>query len=505
MMMKRCTMVLVFMLLLISVNATSQDITSLPDTSTTDSIQVLDQDTINTETPQSDLNKISDLRSQFEKQNSSYSAPVQPGESLKRFIKKDSVGLSEKALYWARYARDASMLINENATFKDTVIVNPIFMTPLFKGNILPENLSFYNFNVLKTKDPYSQYYKSDSIFKDELRLKGIEEMAILYIEKNNPEDFRYTINDLPKDVIRPKEIQKDPTENLLSVSNDANFNDVSGPGRFIPERRYWKSNFESAIQFSQNHVSANWHKGGSSNLNVFTRNYLKYDYNKDKVQFANEVEMKLSFYNAPKDTIHDYKIGDDVLRLHSNLGYKAFNKWFYTFDAEFKTQLFTNYSENSTKQLAAFLSPFSVNVGVGMKYELNKSFKDKHKNLRLTVNLAPASFTYLYSLKDDIDLARHGFRDNKHSLSKFGSTVRTDLAYNISRNVNWQSRFYYFTSYDQVVGEFENTLTLAISRFFSTRIYLHLRFDDGVSKKENIDSYFQMNELLSFGFNYKW
>jgi hypothetical protein len=237
----------------------------------------------------------------------------------------------------------------------------------------------------------------------------------------------------------------------------------------------------------------------------VFTRNYLRYDYNKDKVQLTNEMELKASFYNAPKDTIHDYKIGDDVFRLHSNLGYKAFNKWFYTFDAEFKTQLFTNYKENSTQQLAALLSPFSVNIGVGMKYELDKAFKDKYKKLKLTVNMAPASFTYLYSIKDNIDLARHGFRDNKHSLSKFGSTVRTDLAYNISRNVNWQSRFYYFTSYDQVVGEFENTLTLAISRFFSTRIYLHLRFDDGVKKKEDIDTYFQMNELLSFGFNYKW
>ena len=293
--------------------------------------------------------------------------------------------------------------------------------------------------------------------------------------------------------------------QSLLSVSNEANFNDVSGPGKFIPERRYWKSNFESAIQFSQNHVSANWHKGGSSNLNVFTRNYLRYDYNKDKVQLTNEMELKASFYNAPKDTIHDYKIGDDVFRLHSNLGYKAFNKWFYTFDAEFKTQLFTNYKENSTQQLAALLSPFSVNIGVGMKYELDKAFKDKHKKLKLTVNMAPASFTYLYSIKDNIDLARHGFRDNKRSLSKFGSTLRTDLNYNISRNVNWQSRFYYFTSYDQVVGEFENTLTLAISRFFSTRIYLHLRFDDGVKKKEDIDTYFQMNELLSFGFNYKW
>lgn len=174
--------------------------------------------------------------------------------------------------------------------------------------------------------------------------------MAILYIEKNNPEDFRYTINDLPKDVIRPKEIQKDPTENLLSVSNDANFNDVSGREDSYPKED--TGNLISRVLYSSRKTMCRptGIKWGSSNLNVFTRNYLKYDYNKDKVQFANEVEMKLSLYNAPKDTIHDYKIGDDVLRLHSNLGYKAFNKWFYTFDAEFKTQLFTNYSENSTK-----------------------------------------------------------------------------------------------------------------------------------------------------------
>jgi hypothetical protein len=282
-------------------------------------------------------------------------------------------------------------------TFQDTVIVNPLFMPLLFKGNILPKDLTFYDFSALKSKDPYSRYYKADSVFKDLERVNKIEEIATGYIEKHHPEYFRYSVSDLPKDIIKPKEIIKDPTESLLSVSNEANFNDVSGPGKFIPERRYWKSNFESAIQFSQNHVSANWHKGGSSNLNVFTRNYLRYDYNKDKEQLTNEMELKASFYNAPKDTIHDYKIGDDVFRLHSNLGYKAFNKWFYTFAAEFKTQAFY--------QLQGKLNPTAGSItiallcqyrGVGMKYELDKAFKDKHKKLKLTVNMAPASF-YLF------------------------------------------------------------------------------------------------------------
>jgi hypothetical protein len=48
---------------------------------------------------------------------------------------------------------------------------------------------------------------------------------------------------------------------------------------------------------------------------------------------------------------------------------------------------------------------------------------------------------------------------------------------------------------------EYENTLTMAISRFFFDPIYLNVRFDDSVQKNEDFDSYFQINELFSFGF----
>jgi hypothetical protein len=228
-------------------------------------------------------------------------------------------------------------------------------------------------------------------------------------------------------------------------------------------------------------------------------------------VQFTNELELKASIYNAPNDTLHNYKIGDDLFRIHSNFGYRAFNKWYYTVDGEIKTQLFNNYQENTPLKQAAFFSPFSVNLGIGMKYELTKAFKTRNKKLQLSLNLAPVSYTYLYSIDDKIDLGRHGFRKKEDSdeynnaLTRIGSNIRADMTMAFNRNVSWQSRFYYFTTYELTQFEFENTLTLAISRYFSTRIYAHLRFDDSVTKNPDFDSFFQLNELISFGFNYKW
>ena len=86
-----------------------------------------------------------------------------------------------------------------------------------------------------------------------------------------------------------------------------------------------------------------------------------------------------------------------------------------------------------------------------------------------------------------------------------FGSTVTATMTFQFSRNISWYSRLNYTTNYQRIQGEFENRLNMAISRFFSTIISLNLRYDDGIAKNEDFDSYLQINELLSFGFNYKW
>ena len=135
---------------------------------------------------------------------------------------------------------------------------------------------------------------------------------------------------------------------------------------------------------------------------------------------------------------------------------------------------------------------------------------RSKHKKVTLSANLAPLSYTYVRTLDKDIDLGRHfqkrdGEEEFPYKQSLFGSTVNATMTFQFSRNIIWYSRFYYMTDYKRIQGEFENRLNMAISRFFSTIISLNLRYDDGISKHEDFDSYLQINELLSFGFNYKW
>lgn len=459
-----------------------------------------------------ELDNIISLRAQFEKQNRSYSAPVTPNENLLRFLKKDEVEISDEAMYWARLVRDASTIFDYNMTFRDTVIVNPLFLPIVFKGELLPKDLTFYKENFWEENDQLPLPFTPDTLFKEEDLKKEIEDKAYKYVQSNYPDYFRYSTRDLPQDKVIAKVIKKTNYKpELIKIESEADFSDVDAPVKFIPEIRYWTSHFESAVQFAQNYISPNWHKGGVSTLNLTNRELFTFNYNKEKVMFTNSLEIKNNLYTAPKDTLRDYKVGDDVFRIYSNLGYKAFDKWYYTLEVDFKTQLFSSYAENQDVKLAGLLSPFSINIGLGMKYDLNKTFaSSKHKKVALTANIAPLSYTYIRTIDKDIDLARHFQKKNNeeeypYKQSLFGSTVNATMTFQFSRNISWYSRLNYTTNYQRIQGEFENRLNMAISRYFSTIISLNLRYDDGIAKNEDFDSYLQINELLSFGFNYKW
>jgi Protein of unknown function (DUF3078). len=481
------------------------------------SLQETDTIVVETIEPDSlELNKIPTIISVFEKQNKRYSTPKGLPERVIALLKKDVLEISPEAMYWINWQRDPSTIIGNNVSLRDITIINHIFLTPVFHGNIFKdEDLIFYSMDFTKSAFSTPPLYTAAPLFEKYTSARKFEDIAIKHLEHNHPLAFRFSKDEMPQELIQTRTIKRSIHEDLsLRMESDLDFSDVEAPIRFIPERRYWLSSFESTVQFAQNHISENWHSGGSSNLNIFTKNTLKYNYKKEKLSLTNELEFRTSVYTASKDAMRRYRVGDDILRIYSNLGFVAFNKWSYTIDGEIKTQVITNYQENSNRKQAAFLAPLKMNFGVGMKYNLDKTIK-RHKNIKLAVNLAPLSFTYMYStITDDIDLGRHGFkRDEKHkdteifknSLTQIGSTIRTDLTFNINRTTSWQSRLYYFTTYEKVVAEVENTLAFHISRFFETRIYLHLRFDDGVTKVNPNNSYLQVNELLSFGFKYKW
>lgn len=271
-------------------------------------------------------------------------------------------------------------------------------------------------------------------------------------------------------------------------------------------ERRYWIPGFESSVQFSQNYISDNWHKGGNSNLNLSMRTYFSLLYSKDKIQWLNELESKLGLYTADVEKQGArYRISEDRLRLHSNYGIKMNKRWSYTLDGELRTQLFNIYKGENQVLQSAPLAPVRTNIGVGLQYSYSTKSKTRYgRKFKISANFAPFSHNWRWTARRDIDLARHGFEKGKFSQHTFGSTLRGQMQWDINMDLSWSSRVYFNTSYQNVEAEWENTLTMRISRYFSTRINIHLRFDDSAKPSPNWNKYLQINELLSFGFNYK-
>ena len=461
-----------------------------------------------------DLKKITDLRTQLRRRNTTFTRPATLNDRLKQLIEQEK---EEPVSYLSDAAQriifsDPPPRLNRRLTFRDTAIVNRIFLPIVFRCRTLPEKL---NLDAKKPPQrfPFTEPFPGKPLFAKEMRRHQMQEEAMRFIEMNHPSLISYSEKNFPAHKIVLIPINTPVYEEApIPVIASASIEDTEAPPKFIPDRLYWTSAFESAVQFSQNYVSANWYKGGSSNLNMYTRNYLRYDYNRGIVQFANEAELKATIYSAPNDTVNNYKIGDDLLRFHSTLGVKAFPKWFYSLDAEFKTQIFSNYKENSDLKQAAFLSPFSFNLGLGMKYDLEQTFQERGRKLKLNANIAPISLTYMKSIDPDVDLGRHGFKKDPDAetfdnvLARLGSTLRLDMTMSFNRNVSWLSRVYYFTTYEFTQFEFENTLTMALSRYFSTILHFHLRYDNAaVLPPDDTGSYFQLNERISFGFNYKW
>lgn len=296
------------------------------------------------------------------------------------------------------------------------------------------------------------------------------------------------------------KEVKKKERTSVLKQFGKNEVKDVEGEaGVDIKKPNWWVQAGNIALQFSQNYISDNWYKGGESTNAVNGSITLSATYNdKEKVQWENILDAKFGIASAPSDTLHSYLVTTDQLRLTSKLGIQAAKYWYYTVSTEFKTQFAHGYKSNSNKKLTSWLSPSDFNLGIGI------DFKKKSKIFDLSVFIAPLTYTVKYIGADDIDHSLYGLEQDQKFRHNFGSEIVPKLKWNISKDISYETRLDALTSYSWVRVDWEHTLNLAINKYLSTRLYVHARFDDS-NKPTTGDSYFQLNELLSFGLNYKW
>ena len=265
-----------------------------------------------------------------------------------------------------------------------------------------------------------------------------------------------------------------------------------------IKKPNFWKFKFDGSLQFLQNYVSDNWYKGGESNYSAVSAMTFELNYNdKDRVTFENKLETKLGFQTSRSDTVHKFKTNNDLLRLTSKLGLQAHKKWYYTLQLLAYTQFAPGYKANDPFVYSDFMSPFKLNVGIGMEYKVEAL----NKRLTGSLNFLPLSFNYTYVGRSALT-SRNGISGDHHSSEDFGSQFTADLKWQIAEQVLWKMRLYANTSYHRTLVEWENQFELKVSKYISANLFLYPRFDDSNAHDDDM-GYFQFQEYSSLGLTY--
>ena len=371
--------------------------------------------------------------------------------------------------------------------------VNPLFLPIVFKEQMSTplQHLPEADNNPFKPRS----LTVNDQWLQREIEREKTREMAQNYVIVNYPKMIHYNLDNLPE-VPKQYIIENDPVKHVLSIKEKPLIikNDV---GKEKIKLKRWVVNFQSAIQFSQVYVSENWYQGGTSNLNLigsqtYTLNYKDY---KDKIIFENKVQWNLNISSAPDDTLRNYSISEDLFRIDSKFGYKAFGNIYYSTSLYFKTQFFNNYKKNTDTRTASFLSPGELSYNLGMSH----NYTSKNKAFTSSASVSPFSYNLKTCIDEKMDPTKYGIEEGKKILHQFGSSFDATVKWEFMRNMYISSRIYYFTSYKHVQVDFENTFNFILNRYFSTKLEFKMRYDDSAEPNER-GSFLQIKEMLSFG-----
>lgn len=316
----------------------------------------------------------------------------------------------------------------------------------------------------------------------------------------DNPLQIEYAYWDLPEP---PVLFEDDVT--FLGFLRRQEIPEINPDAAVIPEneikKKFWLHTVGAQLQFSQAFVSPNWYQGGNDYLALlfnFNWNVQLNQVFHPNLLFQSNLQYKLAISSTPKGNIHKYLISEDAFQYNLNTGLKAFGNWFYSFNLQFKTQLFNNYADNSYVRKSSLLSPGDLNLGLGMTYNR----KNKLNTFSYTLTISPLSYNLKTCISDKVNHLTYNIPLDKKTKSEIGSNLEFNMNWKITANISYNTRAFLFTDYSYFLGDWQNTFSFDINKFLSTQLFVHLRWDTSAERDGHWKT-FMMREILSFGLSY--
>ncbi len=369
------------------------------------------------------------------------------------------------------------------------------FLPAVFSSYQMPDTTSI--FTPEYSGNPALRWMEDDASVSR--RSRAILQRMVI----RNPSAAPYNVEFLPES---PKEwvVEVNPDEHSIVIRDlsDVEKADQTTFGPVIIKKKHWMRTFNASLQFSEAYISPNWYQGGNNNLNALLNLYYNVKLNQKyhpKLLFENTFQYKLGINNAPDDSLRNYNISQDIFQINTVFGIKARDKWYYSVTGQFKTQFLNNYAKNSNVLNAAFMSPATLTLGLGVTYNTTGP------KYTFDASIAPLSYNLDICTNKRVDETSYSIDEGKHFKHSFGSSVECKLAWTIAYNIKLSSRLFAFTDYKSAYADWENTVVFEINRFLTTQLFVHFRYDTETPYYAEYGHWkkLQIKEILSLGFAY--
>lgn len=383
--------------------------------------------------------------------------------------------------------------------------IEEISDSPLFFRLFMP--LTLYNDAISESMTPDDNV---DSYYGNMLPLEKTEQekenevrrhinAALLRVYLEHPELVKMTEEELMS-VAGPVVLGPEAAAGILREVNSQHlrYKGADEPELVKNKPVYWKTFGNFATKYTQSFFSDNWYKGGESSHSMLAQLKLESNYAKNQISFDNKLEAKLGYLTTKKNGELSFRTNDDLLRITSKYGVKAAQSWFYTLQFQGYTQ-FMPVMDKSDNLKSKFFSPAYGSLSVGM--DLKPKFKNK--NISLSALMSPIAYNSKYVGVDSI-ASKYGIKEGENYFYSLGSRVEANLKWTIMKNVKWTSRIFFYTSYENVESDWENTIDYVLSKYFTLQFFIHWKYDDSI-KPDQYLNYNQLREFLTLNFTYSW
>jgi hypothetical protein len=298
----------------------------------------------------------------------------------------------------------------------------------------------------------------------------------------------------------------------------DFDFNTLNHPSTLDNiSRRYqaytpWMIGGDGTMGFNQTYLS-NWKKGGKSALSILVALKGFANFSSDKLKWENSAEIRNGWIKPGDDAIQK---NDDKFEITSRLGVSAFQKWYYSAEADFETQFFYGYKyPDRTKPISGYLAPGRFLFKLGLDYKPTKNF---------SLFISPLTSKTVFvrdTLK--VEKANFGIKPGRTAYWEPGINMDIKFKKEIVTGITFDTKYRMFINYlapfKTVDLEWENNLSVQVTDYIGFKVLVHSIYDSKIlfdKLDKNGDPVLDINgqkirepklqfrEFITVGFTYK-